>query len=117
MIPDSLVTTGNDLPGHRILAVKGIAKGITVRSPTIVQGFFGGFQQLFGGNLSSFTEMCDQARTTAYRAMIVHAFEMGGNSVIGVRFDTSSLGDRAGHEVLCYGTSVTVELTAAEHSA
>ena len=39
--------------------------------------------------------------------MLEHAREMGGNAVIGVRYDTGPMVGAA--EVLCYGTAVVVE--------
>lgn len=39
--------------------------------------------------------------------MLAHARDMGGNAVIGVRYDTGPMVGAA--EVLCYGTAVVVE--------
>ena len=39
--------------------------------------------------------------------MLEHAREIGGNAVIGVRYDTGPMVGAA--EVLCYGTAVVVE--------
>jgi uncharacterized protein YbjQ (UPF0145 family) len=52
--------------------------------------------------------LCERARDDAYELMLAHAREMGGNAVIGVRYDATELG--AGiTEVLAYGTAVRVE--------
>ena len=86
----------------------GHVRGITVRSRSIVGNFFGGVQALFGGNISIYTELCEQARTETYRDMLAHARLLGANAIIGVRYDATDL--MAGlTEVLCYGTAVVVE--------
>ena len=41
--------------------------------------------------------------------MLAHAKELGGNAVVGVRYDTGPMVGAA--EVLCYGTAVVVEPT------
>ena len=102
-----LITTTNDLPGYRVVRHLGVVRGITVRSRSIVGNFFGGVQALFGGNISIYTELCEQARTETYRDMLAHARLLGANAIIGVRYDATDL--MAGlTEVLCYGTAVVV---------
>ena len=108
---DLIVTTGNDLPGHSIIRMMGVARGIIVRSPTISQGFLGGFKQLVGGNIDSYSEMCEQARKEAYEKMVAHARSLGGNAVLAMRYESSSVGggQSAATEVLCYGTAVVCQ--------
>jgi uncharacterized protein YbjQ (UPF0145 family) len=86
----------------------GIVRGITVRSRSVVGNFLGGLQTLFGGNITIYTELCEQARMETYRDMLAHARLLGANAIIGVRYDATEL--MAGlTEVLCYGTAVVVE--------
>lgn len=103
-----LITTTFDVQGHQILEYKGLVRGIIVRSPTLSQGFMGGLQNILGGNIGAFTEMCEQAREHAYDLMIQHATEMGANAIVGVRYDASEVVN-AGTEVLCYGTAVVIK--------
>ncbi|MGH8063155.1 MAG: YbjQ family protein, partial [Pseudoxanthomonas sp.] len=82
--------------------------GITVRSRSVVGNFLGGLQTLFGGNITIYTELCEQARMETYRDMLAHARLLGANAIIGMRYDATEL--MAGlTEVLCYGTAVVVE--------
>ena len=107
-LSDSMVTTALELPGHRIIRNIGLVRGITVRSRSIVGNFFGSLQSLFGGNITIYTELCEQARSETYRDMVQHARQLGANAIIAVRYDATEL--MAGlTEVLCYGTAVTVE--------
>ena len=55
-------------------------------------------------------EMCEQARQQAYELLIQHAEEMGGNAVVGLRYDASEVVSKgSATEVLCYGTAVVIE--------
>jgi uncharacterized protein YbjQ (UPF0145 family) len=104
------VTTTFTIEGYRIVAYKGIVRGITVRAPTIAQGFLGGLKSIIGGQIGAYTEMCEQARQQAYALLIQHAVEMGANAVVGLRYDASDVGGKvSATEVLCYGTAVVIE--------
>ncbi|MFC3814420.1 YbjQ family protein [Lysobacter sp. GCM10012299] len=108
LLNDSMVTTAFELPGHRITRNLGLVRGITVRSRSIVGNFLGGLQTIFGGNITIYTELCEQARHETYRDMVQHARQLGANAIIAVRYDATEL--MAGlTEVLCYGTAVVVE--------
>jgi uncharacterized protein YbjQ (UPF0145 family) len=108
MLDDSMVTTALELPGHRIVRNLGIVRGITVRSRSVVGNFLGGLQTLFGGNITIYTALCEQARQETYRDMVRHARQLGANGIVAVRYDATEL--MAGlTEVLCYGTAVAVE--------
>lgn len=102
-----LTSTTFTIDGHRIVDNLGVVRGITVRSPTIAQGFMGGLKQLVGGQIGAYTQMCEQAREQAFEHMVEHAQERGANAIVGVRYDASDVASGA-TEVLCYGTAVKV---------
>lgn len=105
---DAMVTTALELPGYRIVRNIGIVRGIVVRSRSIVGNFVGGLQSLFGGNITIYTSLCEQARADTYKDMLKHARQRGANAIVGMRYDATDL--MAGlTEVLCYGTAVVVE--------
>ena len=107
-LDDSMVTTANELPGYVVIKNLGIVRGITVRSRSIVGNFYGGLQTLLGGNITIYTNLCEQARRETYRDMVQHARQLGANGIIGMRYDATEL--MAGlTEVLCYGTAVVVQ--------
>jgi uncharacterized protein YbjQ (UPF0145 family) len=105
---DSMVTTGLTLPGYKVVRNFGVVRGITVRSRSIVGNFFGGLQSLFGGNITIYTELCEQARSETYTLMCEHARANGANAIISMRYDATELMPGL-TEVLCYGTAVYVE--------
>ena len=104
----NMVTTANELPGYRIVRPMGIVRGITVRSRSVVGNVLGGLQSLFGGNITVYSELCEQARTEAYNLMCKHADQLDANAIIALRYDATELMDGL-TEVLCYGTAVRVE--------
>jgi uncharacterized protein YbjQ (UPF0145 family) len=104
------VTTTFTIEGYRIVAYKGIVRGIIVRSPTITQGILGGLKNIIGGRIGAYTEMCEQARSQAYDLLLEHARELGANAVVGLRYDASEVVSQgSATEVLCYGTAVVIE--------
>ncbi len=108
MLDPNLVTTAFDIPGYRVKRNLGVVRGIVVRSRSVVGNFFAGFQTLFGGNITIYTEMCEQARADAFKEMLEHAFKRGANAIIGMRYDANEI--MAGvTEVLAYGTAVIAD--------
>jgi uncharacterized protein YbjQ (UPF0145 family) len=103
-----MITTTNDLPGHRIVRHIGIVRGITVRSRNAIAQIGGGLQSLFGGNNSVFTELAEQTRKEALDLLVRHAQDVGANAIIGMRYDANEIMEGI-TEVLAYGTAVVVE--------
>ena len=104
---DAMVTTALSLPGYKIVRSLGVVRGLTVRSRSIVGNFLGGIQSIFGGNITIYTNLCEQAREETYRLMCEHAEKHGANAIIAMRYDATEV--MAGlTEVLCYGTAVVV---------
>jgi uncharacterized protein YbjQ (UPF0145 family) len=103
----SLVTSAFELPGYSIVRNYGLVRGIIVRSRSVVGNIGAAFQQLVGGNISIYTELCEKARVDAYELMIQHASQVGANALIGVRYDATEIAQGV-TEVLCYGTAVYV---------
>jgi uncharacterized protein YbjQ (UPF0145 family) len=100
-----IVTTGNEVAGHAIAGYLGIVRGIVVRSPSLGQGFLGGLQQMVGGNIDAYAEVCESAREDAYQRMVQHAQERGADAIVGMRYDATEFGQGV-TEVLAYGTAV-----------
>lgn len=104
-----IVTTTFTVEGSTITEDKGLVRGIIVRAPTIAQGIIGGLKNIIGGRIGAYTEMCEQARQTAYDEMVAHARDLGANAIVGVRYDASEVVSKgSATEVLCYGTAVVI---------
>jgi uncharacterized protein YbjQ (UPF0145 family) len=104
----AMVTTSFDIGGYKVVENYGLVRGIIVRSRSIVGNIGAGLQSLVGGNISLYTDLCEQTREESFELMIKHAEEIGGNAIIGVRYDANEVAQGI-TEVLCYGTAVKVE--------
>ncbi|AMR32139.1 hypothetical protein A0256_12245 [Mucilaginibacter sp. PAMC 26640] len=104
----SLITTSTGLEGYKITKHLGVVRGITVRSRSVVGNFAGGIQSLFGGRLSVYVELCENAREEAYQLMIQHAQALGATGIVNMRYDANEVMQGI-TEVLAYGTAVVVE--------
>jgi uncharacterized protein YbjQ (UPF0145 family) len=91
-----LTTTTFELTGYRVVKSFGVGN------------FGASIQAIFGGNISLYTDLCEQAREEAFNKMLTHAGQLGANAVIGVRYDATEIAQGI-TEVLCYGTAVSVE--------
>jgi uncharacterized protein YbjQ (UPF0145 family) len=100
-----LVVTTNDIPGWEIQRVCGEVFGLTVRSRNAFSQMGAGLKSLFGGELQGMTRNLAESRNEVMGRMLEHARAKGGNAVIGMRFDTSEMGD-VWTELCAYGTAV-----------
>jgi len=107
-VEPSMVTTLLEMPGYRIVRNLGMVRGIVVRSRSIFGTLGASLQTIVGGNITLFTDMCEQTREEALELMMQHAAEHGGNAVIGVRYDANEVMQGV-TEVLAYGSAVVVE--------
>ncbi|MGM0563907.1 MAG: YbjQ family protein [Pseudomonadota bacterium] len=103
-----LISNVEILPGKRITDHMGIVQGSTVRAKHAGKDFMAGFKNIFGGELSSYTELLQESREEALERMKEQASAIGANAVINVRFATSAIAAGAS-EILAYGTAVVVE--------
>ena len=104
----SLITTSTSLEGYHVTKHLGVVRGITVRSRGALGNIAGGFQSLFGGRLSIYVELCENAREEAFQLLVQHAQALGANGIINMRYDANEVMQGI-TEVLAYGTAVVVE--------
>jgi uncharacterized protein YbjQ (UPF0145 family) len=107
-VEPSMVTTLFEMPGYRIVRNLGMVRGIVVRSRSIFGTLGASLQTIVGGNISLFTDMCEQTREESLELMMEHAAEHGANAVVGVRYDANEVMQGV-TEVLAYGSAVVVE--------
>ncbi len=103
-----MTSTAFEISGYKIIKNLGIVRGVTVRSRSIFGNIGAAFQTLAGGNITLYTELCEKTRKESFDIMISHAEQVGGNAVIGVRYDTTEIMSGV-TEVICYGTAVLAE--------
>src|ERR1700726_1265161 len=102
------VTTAFILDGYRITHNLGLVRGIIVRSRSIFGTIGASLQTIVGGNITLLTDLCEKTRAEAFDLMLQHAAEIGGNAVVGARYDATEVMQGV-TEVLAYGTAVFVE--------
>lgn len=108
MIPHNMTSTAFELEGYHISRTLGVVRGIIVRSRSVLGTIGAGLQTLVGGNISLMTDLCERTRNESFNLMLQHAEQLGGNAVVGVRYDATELMQGV-TEVLAYGTAVVVE--------
>ncbi len=108
MVSHAMVTTQFELDGFRVVRTLGVVRGIVVRSRSIFGTIGASLQTLVGGNITLLTQLCERTRAEAFDLMLRHAAELGGNAVVGARYDATEIMQGV-TEVLAYGTAVFVE--------
>jgi len=107
-VDTNMVTTTFTLEGYRIERYLGVVRGIIVRSRSIFGTVGASLQTLVGGDISLFTNLCEETRAHAFQRMTQHAAQMGANAIVGVRYDATEVMQGV-TEVLCYGTAVKMK--------
>jgi len=103
-----LVVTTETVPGYRIVEVKGLARGGTVKATHLGRDIMAVLRNIKGGEVKEYTQMMAEAREEALRRMALSAKELGANAVVNMRFATSNVGSSVA-EVYAYGTAVVIE--------
>ena len=103
-----IVVNTETIPGMRIVELRGLVQGNTIRAKHVGRDIMAGLKNLVGGELKGYTELLTEARRQAMDRMIAQAEELEANAVVNVRFSTSSVSQGAA-ELYCYGTAVLAE--------
>jgi uncharacterized protein YbjQ (UPF0145 family) len=90
---DVLVTNGEQSPGYKIVEIKGLVVGITVRSRGLGKNIIASLRSLLGGEIKEYVELAEQARLQALQRMVDNAKALGANAVVNVRFDSNELSE------------------------
>jgi uncharacterized protein YbjQ (UPF0145 family) len=107
-VAHNMVTTQFEVDGFRVVRTMGVVRGIVVRSRSIFGTLGASLQTILGGNITLLTNLCEKTRAEAFDLMLQHAAELGGNAVVGARYDATEVMQGV-TEVLAYGTAVFVE--------
>lgn len=94
--------------GHRIVEMKGLVQGNTIRAKHVGRDIAAGLKNLVGGELTGYTELLTESRREAVARMMAQAQQLGANAVVNIRFSTSAVSAGAA-ELYAYGTAVVIE--------
>ena len=94
------IMTGKTINKHL-----GLVQGSSVRAKHAGKDILSSIKNLFGGELTAYTELLHESREEATNRMIEQAESIGANAVLNVRYSTSSITAGAA-EIYVYGTAV-----------
>ena len=102
-----IVTTTDNVAGHRTVATLGQVFGVVVRSRGLAGNLVAGLRSLIGGEIKEYTALIEDTRRHATDRMCANATAMGANAVVMMRFDSGEIGQTM-NEVVAYGTAVRI---------
>ena len=103
-----LVVTTENVPGHRVVELRGQCFGVVVRSRGLGGNIMAGLRSIVGGEITEYTQLLEEARRHAVDRLVLNATAMGANAVVMMRFDSSEIGQTMS-EIVAYGTAVVIE--------
>lgn len=96
------------MTGRSVIKHLGLVQGSSVRAKHAGKDILSGIKNLFGGELTAYTELLHESREEATDRMIEQAKSVGANAVLNVRYSTSSITAGAA-EIYVYGTAVILD--------
>jgi uncharacterized protein YbjQ (UPF0145 family) len=103
-----LLSTTYTIHGKKVVKHLGLVRGNTIRARHIGRDIMAGLRNVVGGEVSDYTKMMAESREQSIDRMIEEAQKLGANAIIGIRFSTTEMMQRAA-EIMVYGTAVVVE--------
>jgi uncharacterized protein YbjQ (UPF0145 family) len=103
-----LIVTTENVPGYRVVDVKGQCFGVVVRSRGFAGNVVAGLRSFVGGEIHEYTQLLEEARRHAIDRLVQNATTMGANAVVMMRFDSAEIGNTMS-EIVAYGTAVVIE--------
>ena len=83
----------------------GMVRGTMIQSVHVGKDIMNSFKTLVGGELTSYTEMMNEARAIATKRMADDAVAIDADAVINIRYASSTIVQGAA-EIMAYGTAV-----------
>ncbi len=103
-----LLSTTYEIHGKKITKHLGLVRGNTIRARHVGRDIVAGLRNIVGGEVEEYTKLMAESREQAIDRMIEEAQKLGANAIVGVRFTTTEVMQRAA-EILVFGTAVVVE--------
>ncbi len=102
------VSTTFEVPGGEIAESLGTVFGVVVRSQGLGGNILASLRSLGGGEIHEYTRLLEDTRRQAIDRMLQNAVQIGADAVVGMRFDSSEIGQTM-TEVVAYGTAVKLK--------
>jgi uncharacterized protein YbjQ (UPF0145 family) len=87
------VSTTDAIPGADIDATLGIVTAEWVGGVNIFRDFFAGIRNIVGGRSAALEKELRSGRDNVLQELRARAAELGADGIVGIRFDSSPLGD------------------------
>jgi len=100
-----MIIVNTDFITGKKLETLGLVKGSTIQAKHVGKDIMSGLKGLVGGELTSYSDMMNEARAKATKRMVDEAKAMGADGVINVRYSSATVMQGAA-EMLVYGTAV-----------
>ena len=100
-----MILVNTDYISGKNFEMIGLVRGTMIQSVHFGKDIMNSFKTLVGGELTSYTEMMNEARTIATKRMCEDAEAMGADAVVNIRYASSAVMQGAA-EVMAYGTAV-----------
>ncbi len=100
-----MILVNTDFVSGKELETISLVKGSTVHSKHVGKDIMSSLKTLVGGEVSSYTEMMNEARAIATKRMAQEAENLGADAVINIRYASSAI-MQGSAEVIAYGTAV-----------
>ncbi len=100
-----MILVNTDYISGKNFEMIGLVRGTMIQSVHFGKDIMNSFKPLVGGELTSYTEMMNEARAIATKRMCEDAEAMGADAVVNIRYASSAVMQGAA-EVMAYGTAV-----------
>ena len=100
-----MILVNTDYISGKNFEMIGLVRGTMIQSVHFGKDIMNSFKSLVGGELTSYTEMMNEARAIATKRMCDDAQAMGADAVVNIRYASSAVMQGAA-EVMAYGTAV-----------
>lgn len=101
----TMILVNTDYISGKNFEMIGLVRGTMIQSVHFGKDIMNSFKTLVGGELTSYTEMMNEARAIATKRMCDDAQAMGADAVVNIRYASSAVMQGAA-EVMAYGTAV-----------
>ncbi len=100
-----MILVNTDYISGKELETLCLVKGSTIQTRDIGRSYAQSFKSLIGGELTSYTELMNEARELATNRMIAEANALGADAIVNIRYSSAEVAAGAA-EVMVYGTAV-----------
>ncbi len=100
-----MILVNTDFITGKNIETLSLVKGSTIHSKHLGKDIMSGLKTMVGGELTSYTEMMNEARAIATKRMVAEAEALGADGIVNIRYASSAVMQGAA-EVIAYGTAV-----------